>query len=160
MSAKIVQINVNAKGGVPKLPIEQTRLGFNNVEGDKQRDRRYHGGPKRAVCLYSLEIIEQLRAQGHPIESGWTGENLLISGLNWDEMVPGVQLQLGEARVEITSYANPCKHIAYAFTDGDFMRIGQKKHPGWSRIYARVTSEAQVQVGDEVCVLESEADDC
>lgn len=156
MSAKIIQININAKGGVPKLPVEQTRLGFNNVEGDKQRDRRYHGGPKRAVCLYSLEILEQLRAEGHPIESGWTGENLLISGLDWNAMVPGVQLQIGEARVEITSYANPCKHIAYAFVDDDFNRIGHKKHPGWSRIYARVLTEAEVKVGDEVSVLPGE----
>ena len=153
MSAKIICINVNAQGGVPKLPVESARLGFNNVEGDKQRDRRYHGGPRRAVCLYSLEIIEALRAEGHPIESGWTGENLLISGLNWDEMVPGVQLQIGAARVEITSYANPCKHIAHAFEGGDFMRIGQKKNPGWSRIYARVMTEAEVKVGNEVRVL-------
>lgn len=156
MSAKIVQINVNAQGGVPKLPVESTRLGFNNVEGDKQRDKRYHGGPSRAVCLYSLEIMGQLRAEGHPIESGWTGENLLISGLNWDEMVPGLRLQIGAALVEITSYANPCKHIGYAFLDDDFNRIGQKKHPGWSRIYGRVLAEAEVKVGDEVVVVASE----
>ncbi len=155
MPSKIVQINVNPNGGVPKLPVEGTRLNTSHVQGDKQRDKRYHGGPTRAVCLYSAEIIEQLRAQGHPIESGWTGENLLVSGLNWDEMVPGVQLQIGEALVEITSYANPCKHIAYAFTDGDFNRIGQKKHPGWSRIYARILTEADVQVGDEVSIAES-----
>ena len=152
MSAKIIQINVKAEGGVPKLPIESARLNFNNVEGDKQRDKRYHGGPTRAVCLYSLEIIEALRAQGHPIESGWTGENLLISGLDWSAMVPGVTLQIGEAKVEITSYANPCKHIGYAFAGNDFNRIGHKKNPGWSRIYARVLTEAQVSVGDEVSV--------
>ncbi len=158
MSAKIVQINVNAKGGVPKLPVEQTRLGFERVEGDKQRNLRVHGGPKRAVCLYSLEIIEKLRDEGHPIESGWAGENLLVSGLKWDEMVPGVRLQIGEAQIEITSYANPCKFIGYAFTDDDFNRIGQKQHPGWSRIYGRVTTEAQVKVGDEVRVLIDESD--
>ena len=152
MPAKIVQINVNPNGGVPKLPVEHARLNSSHVEGDKQRDRRYHGGPSRAVCLYSLERIEQLRAQGHPIESGWTGENLLVCGLDWDEMVPGVILQIGAARVEITSYANPCKHIAYAFAEGDFNRIGQKKFPGWSRIYARVLTEAEVKVGDEVTI--------
>ena len=156
MSAEIIQINVNPKGGVPKLPVEHTRLNISHVEGDKQRDKRYHGGPTRAVCLYSLEIIEQLRAEGHPIESGWTGENLLISGLNWDEMVPGVQLQIGEARIEITSYADPCKHIAHAFSEGDFNRIGQKKHPGWSRIYGRILVEATVKVGDEVRVIGEE----
>ena len=152
MSAKLIQINVNADGGVPKLPVEVARLNFNNVEGDKQRDLRFHGGPERAVCLFSLEIIEQLRAEGHPIESGWTGENLLISGLKWDEMVPGVQLQIGEARVEITSYVKPCYKIKSAFSDGNFNRINQKKFPGWSRIYARVLVEAQVKVGDEVSV--------
>ena len=158
MSAKIVQINVNAKGGVPKLPVEQTRLGFNNVEGDKQRSLKFHGGPTRAVCLFSLEIMEQLRAEGHPIESGWTGENLLVSGLNWDEMVPGVMLQIGAARVEITSYATPCSKISVAFADGDFKRIGQKQNPGWSRLYARILVEAAVKVGDEVSVLSNEAD--
>lgn len=158
MSAKIIQINVNAKGGVPKLPVEQTRLGFNNVEGDKQSNLKVHGGLSRAVCLYSLEIIEALRAEGHPIESGWTGENLLVSGLDWNAMTPGVQLQIGAAQIEITSYANPCKHIAYAFVDDDFNRIGQKKHPGWSRIYGRVLTEAEIKVGDEVSVLLGELD--
>ena len=155
MPAKIIQINVNPNGGVPKMPVEQTRLGFERVEGDKQRDKRYHGGPTRAVCLYSAEIIEQLRAEGHPIESGWTGENLLVSGLDWNAMVPGVQLQIGEAQVEITSYVKPCKHIGYAFLEDDFNRIGQKKNPGWSRVYARVLVEAQVKVGDEITVVEN-----
>ena len=153
MSAKIVQINVNADGGVPKLPVESTRLNFNNVEGDKQRDLRFHGGPERAVSLFSLELLEQLRAQGHPIESGWTGENLLVSGLNWDEMVSGVRLQIGEAQIEITSYVKPCYKIKSAFSDGNFNRINQKKFPGWSRIYGRVLVEATVKVGDEVKIL-------
>ena len=157
MSAKIVQINVNADGGVPKLPVEQTRLGFERVEGDKQRDLRFHGGPERAVCLFSLELIEQLRAQGHPIEGGWTGENLLVSGLNWDEMVPGVRLQIGAAQIEITSYVKPCYKIKSAFSDGNFNRINQKKFPGWSRIYGRVLVEAQIKVGDEVRVIDGES---
>ena len=156
MSAKIIQINVNPKGGVPKLPVENTRLNSSHVEGDKQRDKRYHGGPTRAVCLYSLEIIEQLRAEGHPIESGWTGENLLVSGLNWDEMVPGVRLQIGAAQIEITSYVKPCFKIKAAFSDGNFNRINQKKFPGWSRIYGRILVEAEVKIGDEVRILSNE----
>ena len=156
MSAKIIQINVKAEGGVPKLPVEKTRLTSERVEGDKQNDLRYHGGPSRAVCLYSAERIEELRAEGHPIEGGWTGENLLLSGLDWEAMVPGVQLQIGAARVEITSYANPCKFIGYAFLEHDFNRIGQKKHPGWSRLYARVLTESEIKVGDEVSVMKSD----
>ena len=150
MSATLIQINVNPDGGAPKYRVAQTRLGFERVEGDKQRDLRYHGGPRRAVCLYSVEVVEQLRAQGHPIQAGWTGENLSVSGLDWSQIVPGVRLQIGVAQMEITSYANPCKNIAFAFKDGDFKRIGQKSHPGWSRVYARITAEGEVREGDAV----------
>ena len=155
MPAKIIQINVRAQGGVPKLPVASAKLGFERVEGDKQLDLRNHGGPTRAVCLYALEIIEQLRAQGHPIEPGWTGENLTVSGLDWSQMVPGVRLQIGAAQIELTSYANPCKHISSAFLESDFNRIHQKKYPGWSRVYGRILVEATVSEGDEITVLES-----
>lgn len=156
MKATLIQINVNPNGGVPKTRVESTRLGIERVEGDKQRFLRVHGGPSRAVCLYSMEIIEALRAEGHPIESGWTGENLTIAGLDWDAMIPGVRLQIGDAAIELTSYANPCKHIAFAFADANWKRISQKEHPGWSRVYGRITFEGEVKVGDEVRVLSAE----
>ena len=153
MNAKLLQINVNPNGGVPKTRVASARLQTQRVEGDKQRFLKVHGGPMRAVCLYSTEIIEALRAEGHPIEAGWTGENLTISGLNWDEMVPGVRLQIGAATLELTSYTNPCKNIAFAFAEANWKRISQKEHPGWSRVYARVMVEGEVREGDEVTLL-------
>lgn len=153
MKATLIQINVNPNGGVPKMPVESTRLGIERVEGDKQRSLKFHGGPSRAVCLYSAEVIAALRAEGHPIEAGWAGENLTISGLDWNAMVPGVQLQIGDATIELTSYTNPCKHIAFAFTDANWKRISQKEHPGWSRVYGRILVEGKVNAGDEVRVL-------
>ena len=153
MIGQLLQINVNPDGGVPKTRIEKTRLETERVAGDKQRFLKFHGGPTRAVCLYAAERIEALRAEGHPIEPGWTGENLTISGLNWDEIVPGAQLQIGEATLEVASYTAPCKNIAFAFADANWKRISQKEHPGWSRVYARVLTEGEVREGEEVHLL-------
>jgi MOSC domain-containing protein YiiM len=124
------------------------------VVGDKQRDRRHHGGPSRAVSLYSYEHILALQAEGHPIAPGSTGENVTISGLDWPALQVGDRLQIGEQlQVEITGYAAPCDNIIESFAEGMFIRISQKLHPGWSRLYTRVLLAGMVREGDPVVQL-------
>jgi MOSC domain-containing protein YiiM len=103
------------------------------------------------VCLYSLERIHSLQAEGHPIDVGTAGENVTVEGIDWDLVVPGAQLRLGDhVRLEIASFTNPCKTIRASFIDGKFTRVAQKLHPGWSRVYARVLSEGEIHFGDPV----------
>ena len=137
---------------MPKLPVPEAFIGRNGVQGDKQNEKRFHGGPERAVCLYSLERLRALNEEGHNLSPGSTGENLLLEGINWDDITPGVQLQVGEARLEIASYTKPCFKIAASFHEGEFKRMWQRHHPGWSRVYARVLQEGIVKVGDKVKV--------
>ena len=66
MTGVVLQISVSA-GGVPKRAIDRGIVWEEGLEGDRQADLRAHGGPSRAVCLYSFEVIERLRAEGHPI---------------------------------------------------------------------------------------------
>jgi MOSC domain-containing protein YiiM len=147
---RIHQINIS-DGGVPKLSVPQARITKSGVEGDRQRSLLFHGGPDRAVCLFSLEVIEALQAEGHPIKPGACGENITLGGVDWSELKPGCRLSVGETvQLEIVSYTAPCKHNARWFLDGNFTRISQKKHPGWSRVYARVLAEGPVRVGDAV----------
>jgi MOSC domain-containing protein YiiM len=124
------------------------------VEGDRQEDLRSHGGPDRAVCLYSLDLIEALQGEGHPISPGSIGENLTLSGIDWTAMRPDARLQIGDALMEVTRATSPCTKIAESFTGGEFVRVSQKVHPGWSRFYARVLREGVVNVGDRI-VLKS-----
>jgi MOSC domain-containing protein YiiM len=145
----VVSINVSA-GGVPKRPIPHARLTRDGVEGDRQANRQYHGGPDRAVCLYSMERILDLQAEGHPIGPGSTGENVTIEGLDWDTLAPGVRLRLGDALVELTAYTVPCRNIRESFMLRRFGRISQKANPGWSRVYGRVIEEGVVRLGDAV----------
>jgi len=154
LEGKIVQINVNPKGGVPKYPVPAAEITIDGVRGDRQRDRENHGGPLRAVSLYSAERISALQAEGHPIAPGTTGENLTISGLDWAAIGIGDRLLIGAwVELEITEYTTPCNTIAASFLRGQFTRISQRLYPGWSRLYARVISEGLVQVGDPVIVV-------
>jgi MOSC domain-containing protein YiiM len=142
-------INVSG-GGVPKLPRRWALIRATGVEGDRQEDLRDHGGPDRAVCLYSLDLILALQGEGHPIVPGSIGENLTIHGIDWMHVRAGAQVAIGEVFLEVTRATSPCQKIAGAFQDADFTRVSQKLHPGWSRFYARVLREGIVTVGDRV----------
>jgi MOSC domain-containing protein YiiM len=146
------QINVS-DGGVPKLPVPLARVTLHGLDGDWQRSPKIHGGPDRAVCLFSLEVIEALQAEGHRIAPGFSGENLTLAGIDWPLLKPGDQVCIGDTvRLEITSYTAPCEYNAGWFQDGDYKRISQNKYPGWSRLYACVLSEGVVKQGDPVVI--------
>ena len=146
----VVSVNVS-RGGVPKRRVSGANVSLLGLEGDGQDDIKHHGGPDRAVCIYSLERIHSLQSEGHPIDVGTVGENITVEGIDWDLVVPGVRLQVGNGVVlEIDSFTDPCKTIRGSFIDGKFVRISQKLHPGWSRVYARVLSEGQIHFGDPV----------
>jgi MOSC domain-containing protein YiiM len=150
------QINVS-DGGVPKKPVLEARITKAGLEGDRQRNRKVHGGPDRAICLFSLEIIERLQDEGHSIEPGSAGENLTLTGLEWNHMRPGAVLTIGpHVRLEIKSYTAPCDLNAHWFREGDFSRISHKKHPGWSRVYAKVLGGGIVRPGDIVKVEQTD----
>jgi MOSC domain-containing protein YiiM len=137
-------------GGVPKMAVTRAAVGANGMAGDRQRDRRFHGGPERALCLYSQERLDALAGEGHPVAPGVLGENVTITGLPWDEVRPGTRLRMGGVEAVVTSFTSPCKNIAYGFSDGIFARISQKVNPGWSRVYVRIQAEGEIVVGDPV----------
>jgi MOSC domain-containing protein YiiM len=153
----LVSINTS-DGGVPKQPVDEAHVGVNGVAGDRQRDLRFHGGPNRAVCLYSLELIQALQAEGHPIGVGSVGENLTVSGVDWSAMTPGRRVRVGPILLELTKYAHPCRNLVPYFRGGELTRISQKIHPGSGRLYARVLEEGLVRPGDPVELLDAAAE--
>src|SRR4051794_32041341 len=116
------------------------------IDGDRQRDLRFHGGPDRAIVLFSLDVIQALQREGHSIAPGTAGENLTVSGLEWTSIVPGTELLIGEVRLRIMKYTSPCEKVAFSFLENDYTRISQKLHPGWSRLSARVLAGGLVAI--------------
>jgi MOSC domain-containing protein YiiM len=155
---RIRQISVS-RGGVPKRAVPSARVTVLGIEGDAQRDRQHHGGPERALCLFSQDRIHTLQAEGHPITAGSIGENVTLEGVDWITVTPGAYFLLGrDVLVQVTSYTAPCFNIAASFSDRNHSRVSQKRHPGDSRVYARVLREGLISSGDPVQRLtESEA---
>jgi len=154
---RIVQISVSP-GGVPKLPVPSARVTELGLEGDLHRDMEHHGGPERALCIFPIEQIRVLRAEGHDVSPGAIGENLTVEGLDWERVTPGSRLELGAGvLIEVTRYTSPCSKIKKVFADGDVSRVSQKRHPGGSRVYARVLTTGVIRQGDTVRLVDSEA---
>jgi len=150
----VYQINLS-DGGVPKRPVLEAVITTTGVEGDRQRNLKVHGGPNRALCLFSQDLIERLQDEGHSIEAGSSGENLTLAGLEWEKLKLGDRLQIGpDVQIELMNYTIPCDQNAQWFRDRDYKRVSQKMNPGWSRFYAKVLRAGVVRPGDAVEILE------
>jgi MOSC domain-containing protein YiiM len=153
---RIAQLSISP-GGVPKRAVPEARVSRLGLEGDAH-DYEHHGGPERAVCLFSLEMIDTMALEGHAIEPGTIGENVTVEGLDWSLVTPGARLRLGDTVVlEVTRYTSPCYKIAPVFLGGEYSRVSQKRNPGWSRVYTRVLVEGVLRAGDPVQVLTERA---
>ena len=150
--ASIVSLHAAPEGGVPKPTVMSLDVTVSGCIGDRQRDLKHHGGPSRAVCLWSLEVLQSLRSDGHPIKPGDVGENVLVRGLSFAELAVGDVLDLGPVRIRLTGPAPPCRTIQAAFTEGAFRSIDAKKHHEKTRWYAEVLAEGRMHPGDPVVI--------
>ena len=149
--ARIAQISVSG-GGVPKRAVPAAQVTALGLEGDVQRNREHHGGPEPALCLFSLERIRALQAEGHQITPGSIGENL--EGIDWSAVVAGAYLGLGrEVVIQVTRHTAPCASITASFCDRDYARVSQNRPPGDSRVYARVLRERPLTSADPARML-------
>ncbi len=75
--AHVFQISASG-GGVPKNGLLASVVGKEGLKGDRHNGPT-HGGELKALCLYSLERILVLQAEGHPLFPGSTGGPVLFA---------------------------------------------------------------------------------
>ena len=155
---QIASINVSHPGGVPKRPIDRTVITTRGLIGDGQRTKEpVHGGPEKAVCLFGVEQIRRVNADGHHLYPGAIGENLTLSGLDLGGLASGDRLRIGDPAtgpiIQLSDPAAPCKNIAGSFEDWRIARVSHKVRPEDSRWYARVLREGPVVSGDPIELL-------
>ena len=152
-AGRVVQVSISP-GGVPKLPVERAWVGRFGLDGDGHSEPTVHGGPHRAVCLFALEVIERLQAEGHPITAGGAGENLTTEGVEWSLLPVGTRARIGATlELELSSSTTPCATQTANFRDGNFNRMLIDRHPADSRMYARVVTEGEVRPGDSISIM-------
>jgi MOSC domain-containing protein YiiM len=147
MTGTLLQLNVS-KGGMPKLPVLFARVTPTGVDGDKQRNKKYHGGPGRAVCLYSTELYDRLRSHGIDLQPGAVGENFTTTGIDLQRLAKGSRLKVGaDCVIEITDVRIPCSNLKKWDPDLPELIVG---FSGW---VARVLTEGTVHPGDPIETL-------
>ncbi|MEZ6002701.1 MAG: MOSC domain-containing protein [Planctomycetota bacterium] len=143
-SARVLAVCLGP-GGIPKQPVEGAQVGELGLEGDGHRFR-FHGGAHRAVCLFSTADYASLQRDGVACDApGTFGENLLIEGLDFEALAPGMRLAVGEELLlEIADVREPCKTLKQV--DGRFPALME----GRSGFLCRVLRTGWVQPGQGV----------
>ena len=159
-----VLYSINVGAGIPKPQVPRAFVTRYGLVGDQQKTGFAkpwggHGGADKAVMLWSLDVIQQVAAEGHPMcQPGRCGENLTIAGLDWRLVKTGARVQIGDTvLLEITFLKLPCGNQEQNFTDaGDGMqRISPVGYPDSSRLLARVLRSGYVAAGDKVRLYRS-----
>jgi MOSC domain-containing protein YiiM/SAM-dependent methyltransferase len=151
----LASVNVSP-GGVPKRPIAGARMHWRGLEGDgHSKPEPVHGTPEQAACLYAVEAIERVRADGHHAFPGAYGENFTIVGLDWVALRRGDRMRIGAGGplLQLTDFATPCDTQERWFRNGRYGRISSRAHPEDARWYAAVLEEGYVQPGDDVQLI-------
>ncbi|MEO0528950.1 MAG: MOSC domain-containing protein [Planctomycetota bacterium] len=128
-------------------PVAVGRLG---IEGDEVAEKRVHGGPDKAVCVYSADRFPHWREDlGEPELGGAAfGENFTVAGLNEETVCLGDIWRIGTAEFEVSQPRQPCWKLARRWKTKDLtLRVQQTGYTGW---YLRVREEGLVSPGDEI----------
>jgi MOSC domain-containing protein YiiM len=151
MRGTLVQVNVS-NGGMPKQPVELARVTVDGLDGDWQKNRKSHGGRDRAVCLFSVELYEALKADGFELAWGSVGENFTTGGVDLQRLTIGNRLRVGPCLIEITDVRVPCRSLDKRWGKGLMKAIQARS--GW---VAKVVEEGEVRAGDEIEIIETRA---
>ncbi|MGD0224710.1 MAG: MOSC domain-containing protein [Terriglobia bacterium] len=126
-----------------------------NLEGDGQADLSVHGGPDKAVYLYSWDNILHWKKALHreDLGPGSFGENLTVEGLGEDEVAIGDEFAIGTARFMVTQPRLPCFKLALALETPSITKTFLES--GRTGCYLRVLQEGVMQAGDPIYPLPS-----
>lgn len=142
---RLLHVCISAKKGVCKHAVPSANvLVDHGLEGDA-----HAGGWHRQVSLLAHEDIEFMRAKGLALKPGAFGENLVIDGLNTDELGVGTQLRVGPVLLEMTQVGKVCHtRCAIYYTTGDCImpRTG---------LFARVIEGGEIFPGMPVTITSS-----
>lgn len=141
--------------GIFKEPVEgRVAVRRLNLEGDRQADLSVHGGPEKAIYVYSAEYYHFWRERFPEMDlpSGMFGENLTVEGLLDESVHIGDRFQVGSAHVVVTQPRVPCYKLGLKFGRDDILK--RFLESGLTGFYLAVLKEGEVAAGDRITLLE------
>ena len=129
-------------------------LDTGGLHGDRVADTKHHGGPFRAVLMYSADHYPRWRAewQRKDLGPGGFGENLTVRGIVESTACLGDVFEIGESLVSITSPRTPCHKLARRHGRRDLAEVVRANHRhGW---YLKVVRAGWIETGQRVLLRE------
>jgi MOSC domain-containing protein YiiM len=126
-----------------RVPLDRTRLvESHGIEGDLKG-----GTGERQLNVMTAETLAGLAAEGFKTGPGELGEQIVVTGVPMESLVPGYRLRLGGAVIEVGIPRTGCARFE--------MIQGKPKQSATGRlgVMAKVVAGGEVAVGDEVQVL-------
>jgi molybdenum cofactor synthesis domain-containing protein len=149
---KLLHVCISAKKGIAKHEVPSANIVVEHgMEGDA-----HAGDWHRQVSLLAHVDIEFMRAKGLTLKPGAFGENLVIAGVDTDELGVGSQLRIGPVLLKLTQIGKVCHtRCAIYYTTGDcimprtglFARVleGGTLHPDMPVEVVRMVPRSLVQ---------------
>ncbi len=137
------------RSAIHKKPV-QTRL-FLDVEGltgDQQANRKFHGGPDKAVCCFCEEHYAGLRefaGAGDEFSFGAFGENFTVTGMTEENVFLGDIYRIGSAVVQVSQPRQPCINLVRKWGHADI--ITHMTTQNTTGFYFRVLQTGEVEAG-------------
>lgn len=131
------------------------QLGRENLAGDRQSNRKYHGGPDKAVCVYASEHYLLWRQEFDKPEQpfGSFGENLTTTDLVEDTVCIGDVYRVPSgATIQVCQPRVPCANVR-RFWDAAKLPA-RMEETGFTGFYCRVLAEGELRAGDVLMLVE------
>jgi MOSC domain-containing protein YiiM len=134
-------------------PVQVDALG---ITMDTQVNRRFHGGPEKAVYGYPLAGYAGWRAEFPDIAdrfvAGAMGENLVVDGQDEAGLCIGDIIRVGTATLQISQIREPCSTFAAVIGTARVVKaMVRSGRCGW---YYRVLDPGTLAAGDGHDVIE------
>ena len=145
--------------GIDKKPVDNAEVDENGITTDVQVDKRFHGGPEKALHQYSITAYEKLAKQ-YPlmhkkIKLGSIGENLIAEDMHDANVHVGDIYQMGALKVQVSAPRIPCWKLNEIMQLPKADRfVASKGYSGW---YYRVLEGGSLAVGDDIELLKRQA---
>lgn len=142
--------------GILKKPVAKpVYLDFLGFDGDGCADRRHHGGPNKAACVYLLDHYPWWEEKlARKLSPGAFGENLTVSGLDESAVHVGDVFRAGEAEVQVSQPRQPCYKLNNIFGLPDMTSRVQRM--GYTGFYCRVLRPGWLKPGGELTLLRAD----
>lgn len=138
------------ESGIYKDPVwGSVHVGKTHLAGDGQSDLVHHGGPDRAVLIYSRLHYPDWESQlGRELPPGAFGENFTVDQPTELEICLGDVWETDQVILEVSQPRLPCFKLARRLNaPGLNLKVMEEMKGGW---YCRVLKEGFAEAGEEL----------